>query len=344
MTLHHVMPWKATDPGAITLLTARGKRLAKLHTPDGEQPYDDAALFYVAAAKVDAIEDVAELLGKLAHAADTCIVRAALKVPISPISEIRCRVHDREGQPALFAEVARRWLMVDLEPDEAPSYVDPTDPILVGGWLRRQLPPPFQAARVVVQLSGGAGIKPGLRAHLWFLLDRPLVKVELDRLLGGVVGLDRSTLRPRQLHYTAAPLFKDVDDPVLDRIAMLPGYPDVQVGAIPEPARPARLAFTPSVFGKGGSGRAEAYAAACLRRLALAPEGSRHSTCVAVSCRLLALAKAGLLDPMRVASQIKAVMLDRGFDGRSGRDLGEVVSILEWAWQQVEPEGLPDDR
>ena len=40
--------------------------------------------------------------------------------------------------------------MIDLEPAACP--VDPTDPKLVGGWLRRRLPKPFQMARAVVQL------------------------------------------------------------------------------------------------------------------------------------------------------------------------------------------------
>ena len=47
---------------------------------------------------------------------------------------------------------------------------------------------PFQVARAVVQLSSGAGIKPGARAHLWFMLDRPLVNAKLVRLLGDVAG------------------------------------------------------------------------------------------------------------------------------------------------------------
>jgi hypothetical protein len=75
--------------------------------------------------------------------------------------------------------------------------------------------------------------------------------------------------------------------------------------------------------------------------LALAPEGRRHPTCITAACRLLALAKGGELDPLRVASMIKGVMLGKGFDGRDGRDLTEIDRILEWAWATVRPEGLP---
>ena len=97
-------------------------------------------------------------------------------------------------------------------------------------------------------------------------------------------------------------------------------------------------AFAPMVSNGHHYGGAEAYANACLRRLALAPEGHRHNTCVAVSCRLLALSKAGLLDPVRVAGQIKGVMAGKGVE------LPEVDAILEWAWQQVGPEGLSHGR
>jgi hypothetical protein len=331
-----LMPWKATGPGDLTLLTARGRRLTKRITPAGIEGYDNASLFWIDARRLECVEDIPELLIDLAGKPNTCVIRAALKEPIGPHVEIRCWIHDRDGVPARFAEVPRAWVMVDLEPTACP--VDPTDPVLVGGWLRRRLPPAFQVARCVVQLSSSAGIKPGARAHLWFKLDRPLGKAELDQLLAGVDGLDPSTFRPRQFHYTASPIFAGVDDPCFERIAVLAGYPAV---AVPElaPARP-RPAFVPIGFARSGAGGAERYAAACLRRLALAPEGRRHPTCIATACRLFAIAKAGQLNPVRVAAQIKAVMLGRGFDGRDGRDLAEVDSILAWAWRTAEPEGL----
>jgi hypothetical protein len=334
--IRHVMPWLATRPGDVTLLSARGRRLTKLITPERILEYDGAALFHVDARRLEGLEDVAELLAELAGMSSSCAVRAALKAPVGTFSEVRCRIHDRDGQPALFGEVPRQWVMVDLEPTACP--VDPVDPILVGGWLRRRLPAPFQSARCAVQLSSSAGVKPGARAHCWFWLDRALVRAELERLLAGVEGLDASTLRSRQFHYTASPLFAGVDDPCHERIALLPGHAEVAVPDLSPP--PPRQAFSIGVGGRGGGG-AERYAAACLRRLALAPEGQRHRTCLTVSCRLLALAKGGEIDPIRVGAMIKGVMQGKGFDGRGGRGLGEVDKILEWAWRTVQPERLP---
>ena len=239
--IRHVVPHKATGPDCLTLLRAPGRRLTKLIAPDGIAGYEGAGRFKVEARRVDRVEDIAALLVDLSARPDTCIVRAALKVPVHPWVNVPCRIHDRPGQPALFAEVPRSWVMVDLEPAACP--VDPTDPELAGGWLRRRLPAPFQMARCVAQLSSSAGVKPGGRAHLWFVTDRALVNAELDRLLAGVVGLDASTLRPRQIHYIADPVFDGVDDPCHERIAVLPGYAEV---AVPElaPERP-RAAFAP---------------------------------------------------------------------------------------------------
>jgi hypothetical protein len=199
--------------------------------------------------------------------------------------------------------------------------------------VRRHLPPPFRVARCVSQLSSQAGIAPGLRCHLWFWLNRPLARADLVRWLKGVAGVDLQVFVPIQPHYTAAPIFDGVDDPCHERLAVLPGYAEVEVPPLPDPERP-RAAFSPMVGDRHRHGGAEAYANACLRRLALAPEGRRHNTCVVVACRLLALSKAGLLDPVRIAGQIKGVMAGKGFE------LPEVDAILEWAWRQVGPEGL----
>jgi hypothetical protein len=130
--IRSIMPWKAGGPGDVTLLTARGKRLTKRFTPNGEEPYDNAALFAVDAVRLDGFDALPELAHRLAPQSSTCAIRAALKPEFAGCGEIRRRLHDRDGESGRFAEVPRSWVMIDLEPSAAPG-IDPVDPILVGG-------------------------------------------------------------------------------------------------------------------------------------------------------------------------------------------------------------------
>jgi hypothetical protein len=77
---------------------------------------------------------------------------------------------------------------------------------------------------------------------------------------------------------------------------------------------------------------------ACLRTITEAPPGAGHTTAVRVACRLLGLAKAGLLDPLEVGARVKAALLVRE-DGRGRED--EATSVLDWAWSHAEPWRLP---
>ena len=189
----------------------------------------------------------------------------------------------------------------------------------------------------------GAGIKRGARAHLWFLLDRPLTNADLDQLLGEVDGVDAATFRGIQVHYTAAPIFDGVDDPCIEgRIAVLAGLAEVRV---PELApEPARRAFTPG-FAPGAAAssyapperglwfkatRPKKYMVNQLTELAAAPAGARHPAIVRCAVRLFGLAHAGALDPVVVTGRIKKIAQPWG-------DLAEVDRILKWAWDHATP-------
>jgi hypothetical protein len=345
--IRFIMSWKADGGGDIMLLTAPGRRLAKRITPAGIEDYDGARLFEPDARRLDGIDDVPALLAELAQRYDTCLIRAVLKPEFATRDQVLRRIHDapsaRPGHTVVapFRPVARRWVMIDVEPAAAPAWIDPTDPIIVGGWLRRQLPEPFQMARCVVQLSGGAGLKSGVRCHLWFWLSRPLDKPELDRWLSGVPGIDLSVFAAVQPHYTASPLFEGVDDPCHERLAVLPGYAEVAVPDLSEQERP-RQASTPAEARRYApparglrfrSMPAERYMLKCLRAVADATPGDRHPTIVRISTRLFGLAKGGALDPAEVSARIQGAVGLSSFD----RDHAEVISALRWAWDHSEP-------
>ena len=178
------------------------------------------------------------------------------------------------------------------------------------------------------------------------MLDRPLANADLDRLLGSVEGLDPSTFRAVQVHYTADPVVDvGADDPcaVWGRITLLPGLPVVEVSSLPPaPARAPRQTFAPVAASsyiaplRGLSfkaTRAELYMLACLRAITVAPPGKRHPTIVSVAARLFGLCKSGQLSPAVVAGRIKGAVQRSSFD----RSLDEVDSMLVWAWEVSTP-------
>jgi hypothetical protein len=341
VTIRFIMPWKATGPGDVTLLRAPGKCLTKLITPAGIVDYDRAAVFEVEAERLDCVEDFAELLTRAAGDPHVCSIRGALRPEFAgrPLVLRRCR--PRPGEPPRFAPAARSWLMVDVEGLPIPPGVDPADPAMAGGAARRALPAPFRAARAVVQLSAKAGLLPEIRVHLWFMLDRAITDAEAKRWLRGA-PVDPSIYQPVGIHYTASPIFMDVDDPCIDgRLAILPGYAEVAVPDLPEP-QPARQASTPAearpyVAPPRGLGfrstRAEAYMLACLRAVADATPGDRHPTIVRISTRLFGLAKGGALDPADVSARVQGAVGLSTFD----RDHAEVIAALRWAWDHSTP-------
>jgi hypothetical protein len=350
-----IMPPAAAGPLDLTILRAPGRRLTKRITATGTVGYDCASLFEPQALRLDRLDDLAAVLTDLEAQPDRCVIRAVLKPEFADRQLVLRRLHDRPDAAATFVEVPRAWAMLDLEPAEAPG-VDPTSPAEAGGWLRQQLPAPFQAARCVVQLSSGAGVKPGLRAHLWYLLDRPLVRAELEQWLRGVPGLDLAPFRAIQVHYTARPWFDGVDDPCVNRLAVLLGLEAVAVPAVlselaPKRSAPRRSApRTPSVAwpaapyvapARGLTFRAtrpEQYMLGILHNLTTAPPGERHNALIPASCRLFELVKAGQLDGKAVVRRVLGVA--RPWADTDG-DLDEVRRILEWAWQTVSPKGLP---
>jgi hypothetical protein len=111
-----IMPWKATGPGDVTILRARGRRLTKLITAAGVVDYEGAAAFEPDARRSGCVEDLAKLLEDFAPRSDSCFIRAALKPEFADRPKVLRRSRDRPGVEARFVEVPRVWAMVDRSP------------------------------------------------------------------------------------------------------------------------------------------------------------------------------------------------------------------------------------
>ena len=209
-----------------------------------------------------------------------------------------------------------------------------------------------------MQLTSGAGIKPGGRVRLFYWLGRPTGGAELKHWLSGVPGLDGSTLNDVTPNYVARPLFDGVTDPVPVRSKLIPGEVDAvevrippapvrQPHQAPRPAAPATAA-RPHEAPRRGLGfratRPERYMIACLQALADAPSGQGRERCIHIALTLYGLAKAGLLDPAGVTGRIKGIMRDRGWatdEQIRGDTLADINRALEWAWDHAQPRTLP---
>ena len=166
----------------------------------------------------------------------------------------------------------------------------------------------------VWQWSASAGIKPGLRLHLWLLADGDLSDEELrawaKRLKASGVPVDPSLYNPAQPHYTAAPTFIGGSDPIPVRMGILHGPPAKR--AVVASAwfrerlaarfrsnmardRTQRLRQNAQPQGNRGEGAMRWLDTQC-EELEATPQGERHSAVRRIAYSAGGAVEAGLLD------------------------------------------------
>ena len=92
--------------------------------------------------------------------------------------------------------------------------------------IQMELGPDFAVVDYVLQLSSSAGLKPGISAHCWFWLDKPMDGAawkawyaRRTRELGRAPRIDKTLFDRERIHYIATPKFDGgVIDPVADAI------------------------------------------------------------------------------------------------------------------------------
>lgn len=177
---------------------------------------------------IDGIDDLLDILQQLRAEPTICVIRGQLiRGTAQPCRRLlTARTEDGVHFPATFEEVPRAWLMVDFDSVPEPNGVDfAAEPAKCAQFLRTCLPEPFRRVRCVWNASGSAGFKPGIRLHLWFLLDRALTGDDCKAWLShSTLPVDRIVYGAVQPHYTADPVISgDVIDPMLERIGVLDG-------------------------------------------------------------------------------------------------------------------------
>lgn len=216
----------------IVLEAEPGRRCAKVFAPDGEHPYNAGTHFRLERRPVESIHDVARVLNEIERDSRRMVIRGDV---LDEAAAKAVRFEDEhEHGPAwrggfwrrkgpVFEDTPRHWMMLDLDDN---SYAcdllrDPETAIL--GFVASKLPACFQDVSFYWHLSSGAGIKPGLRAHLWFWLAEPKGSEELREWAKAVKGIDPAVYKAVQPHYTANPLFHSLRDPVQVRSGFYEG-------------------------------------------------------------------------------------------------------------------------
>ncbi len=148
-----------------------------------------------------------------------------------PGCPFRRRKNPRGTTPATLAEVARHWVMIDVDKWPLPPWAeiadDPESVIDVA--VRDLLPEPFHDAMCFWQLSSSAGIRPGvLKVHLFFWLEQPVSNELLrDYSKAYAPQVDTTLFNAVQPHYIADPLFEGRADPLPRRTGWRKGLDDM---------------------------------------------------------------------------------------------------------------------
>ena len=224
----------------ITFLSSPDTFGGKTHTPAGTNDYVlPEGPFAVVRANVNTLGELAHLLPNVPFNAF-----AVRGVPIDPhATHIPYRRTKARGlePPSLRAEPTR-WVAVDWDGKDTQVM---TDLRSAAEQVRAQLPPPYYALPCLAQATSSAGVKPGTRVRLHFLLDEPRASSDCKADFAHLPEVDPSAFVDAQPIYVTAPRFIGLPDPFPERFAFLVA-PELPVPPPPAPARPATATHAPA--------------------------------------------------------------------------------------------------
>lgn len=313
----------------LTVLRARGRRLAKRLHPDGHvDGYDSAKHLDGFTVPVPDLPALLVLLKRLLARPDCCVIRGELLAG-KRAEGIRRLLHvdGNTGDQPTIRDVPRRWLALDIEGVLLPPAVPPSDLAGCAAAALATFPTTLQGAACIVQASASHGIKPDLRLRVWAWLDRPLWGHELKRWLRGTPA-DASVFGAVQPIYTAAPvLAPGMTDPLPMRMLMLPGQP-VVVAPTPELLAPLPSRWPPR-YTVAIPEKASTYVRAALvraaHRISTTQHPGRHPAIVGETARLARFIGSGLLTEGDIAAVVGEAARQAGKD-----DDREVSAAITW--------------
>jgi hypothetical protein len=187
----------------------------------------------------------ADFLSERVHDIASCCVYGE---PIYPGCGFQRRLlHPADGDPATLREVARAYLLVDLDSVPSPMGLDfNTDPTAAIGSVLDCIEE-LRCCAFAAAISCSAGFKPGVRAKIVIPLNEPLFPSAMRRWAKAVNArfgtklLDPAVLAPSQPIYLARPILYDVPDPFPQRVYLRRGREPVAIEIPPEATGTAGL-------------------------------------------------------------------------------------------------------
>ena len=201
----------------LTILRGRGAATKSVtRREDGSYhftPYSAGKWFEWREAPAAGIADLARVIEGLGT--HDFLIRGTIHDDVRGSAELTRQLVNFGGQDGA---TPCQWAMFDLDKvPENPAldlYEEPED---VAEWLISEyLPSLFHDVSCYWQFSSSAGITPGLSAHLFFWLDRPIPGGDLKHYLAAhAPAVDLAPIRNDvQPHYVAPPIFSNRPDPL----------------------------------------------------------------------------------------------------------------------------------
>jgi len=190
--------------------------------------------------------DLANLLTRLEHEPEACLVRGEIAEGRDP-NRLRRNTTKYHGAKGFLDEVDRKYVCVDLDQGDFPwevDYADPEQLEIAAIWARdiylANKAPELKGISCVAQFSSSASFRKSenssyqqgnntrIKLHLWFWLEGAVCSGSLKAWLKKI-GADPALCRCDLPHYTAAPRFQDnqarlLPDPLAWRTRILPGH------------------------------------------------------------------------------------------------------------------------
>jgi len=217
---------------SLTILTChKNLYLTKIYNSEGMKGYDEAAAFAVSTVTVRGIKALSAELGKLVTAPHKCIIRGAF---VGEARAVELLPPKRPGmfarRMALFPDVPHHWIQLDIDKYKVDGYDPVAEPVRAcDEYIGRCLPACFHGVSYHWMLTSSAGSVAGvLKARLTFWLEKSYGSEHLKAWAETEgIAVDKSLFHQIQVHYTAAPLFREG---AVDPVPVRWGFEDGMLG------------------------------------------------------------------------------------------------------------------